>query len=107
VVAELVHETSGPPPPTTVSQQLLRITQELARRAVEERGAVAVYVTYRCRPDRVELSVSDDGEAPDGEAARRVDEVVHDRAEAIGAEIATSRREGLATVTVAVERTLV
>lgn len=104
VVAELDHEVVGPPLPTTIGQQLLRMAQELTRRAVEDRGAFAIYVRYRCRPARVELSVSDDGEAPVDEPSRRIDDVVHDRAESIGAELVTDRRDGLATVTVVVER---
>lgn len=103
VVAQLDEETTGRALSATIGQQLLRIAQELTRRAVEERGAFAIYVRYRCDPDRVELSVSDDGQAPHG-PSHRIDDVVQDRAESIGADISNTQRDGLATVTIVVER---
>lgn len=105
VVAELEHDVGGRPLPSTIGQQLLRMTQELTRRAVEERGAVAVYVRYACDDERADLAVSDDGEAPEDEPQQAFAQVVRDRAESIGATVATARSsDGLSTVTISVDR---
>lgn len=105
VVAELEHDVSGQPLPSTIGQQLLRMVQELTRRAVEERGAIAVYVRYVCGDDRVELAVSDDGEPPDDETQQAIAQVVRDRAESIGAAVSTTQStDGLATVRITVDR---
>ena len=106
VVADLEHDVAGAPLPSTVGQQLLRTTQELTRRAVEERGAIAVYVRYVCDDERVALAVSDDGEPPPDTLQEAIAQVVRDRAEAIGASVATTQdAEGLSTVTITVDRT--
>ena len=106
VVADLDHDVAGPPLPATIGQQLLRITQELTRRAVDDRGATAVYVRYRCDVDVVVLQVSDDGVAPaDGGEHVGLVELVRDRVEAIGATMEVGPAEnGLAPVTVTVAR---
>jgi signal transduction histidine kinase len=106
VVAELEHDVAGTPLPSTVGQQLLRMTQELTRRAVEERGAIAVYVRYLCDDEHAQLRVSDDGEPPDDEPQQAIAQVVRDRAESVGATVDTVRSaDGLSTVTITVERT--
>lgn len=106
VLADLEHEVSGTPLPSTIGQQLLRMTQELTRRAVEERGAIAVYVRYECDDERAVLTVRDDGDAPQENERDAIVQVVRDRAEAIGAHVTTTRgTEGLSTVTITVQRT--
>lgn len=105
VVARFEHDVDGPPLSSTVGQQLLRMAQELTRRAVEERDAIAVYVRYHCDPQAAVLEVSDDGEAPHGEPQRNIAQVVRDRAESIGAVVtALEGADGLSTVRIRVER---
>lgn len=106
VVATLDHDVRGAPLPSTIGQQLLRMAQELTRRSVEERDAIAVYVRYACDDHRAVLAVSDDGEAPTEAPQQPIVQVVSDRAESIGATVATARgADGLSTVTIAVDRT--
>lgn len=106
VVADLDRQVSGQPLPSTVGQQLLRIAQELTRRAVEDREATAVYVRYECDDQQVLLAVSDDGEPPDEQAAHEgLAGLVRDRVEAIGATMVLGAgREGLPGVTVTIDR---
>lgn len=106
LVADLEVEVAGPPLPSSIGQQLLRIVQELTRRAVEDRGAIAVYVRYRCSAERVEVVVSDDGTPPVSDTRHRdLSQVVLDRVESIGASIETDRSaDDLATVTIVVDR---
>lgn len=107
VVADLEHEVVGQPPTATVGQQLLRIAQELTRRAVEDRDATAVYVVYRCDDDRIVLAVSDDGDPPADPALHQdLTGVVRDRVEAVGATMDVGPgRTGLPEVTVTIDRT--
>lgn len=105
LLAELEVVGEGPRPPRTVEQQLLRITQELVRRAADERGAVAVYVRYERAEHEVRLEVRDDGEPP---SAERLDvgDVIRERAEAIGGDVTSGDAgEGLSLASVVVRRT--
>ncbi len=105
IMAELTLEGEGERPMPAVEQQLLRIAQELTRRAVAERGAIAVYVHYVCDDRQLLLEVTDDGEAPTPDRLRDAADVIWERAEAIGATVeASSAGPGLSRVSVAASR---
>ncbi|MFT4744536.1 MAG: signal transduction histidine kinase [Nonlabens sp.] len=105
VVAKLTLEGGGQRPMPAVEQQLLRVAQELTRRAVFERGAVAVSVRYVCDEQQLLLEVTDDGEAPTVAPRRDVADVIRERAEAIGATVEAARAgPGLSRVSVVTRR---
>jgi signal transduction histidine kinase len=97
MVADLALELDGSRPPRPVEQQLLRITQELVRRAAEDRGAIVVHVVYVVTDTEVRLEVHDDGVAAGG-PRHDAEDLVRERAEAIGARLESSTdADGLAT----------
>lgn len=84
-----------------VEQQLLRIAQDLTALAQRQMAATTVTVRLDRAPGRVRLTVEDDGRGtPEdelGEEARRVLDVVRERADAVGATVDVASSPGRGT----------
>jgi signal transduction histidine kinase len=88
--------------PPDVREAMLRIVSEAIRNGARHGGARTVWLTL-ARDEGVRLTVRDDGNGFDPEAARRPDALgllsMHERAEALGGELRViSSRGGGTTV---------
>jgi signal transduction histidine kinase len=87
--------------PRDVHNMLYRLAQEAMNNVARHAGATDIEVRLRCQPDRVTLSVSDDGrgfdpaQTPSGQHLGL--EIMRERAEEIGAALEISSQPGRGT----------
>lgn len=103
VAASMTAAGDGPRASLAVEQQLLRIAQELVRRAVQDRRATHVDVRVHRGRAALVVEVRDDGAPPSRTSRVPVGEVVAERIDAIGGSVTTYEASpGVAAVRVEV-----